>query len=85
MNDYEGIRGHTEYRADLALMYFPVFDGSAQLSGFTLAPMQIRHFRLQRPSVDDIGWIAAVLDREGSRLGTRVVRERDTRLTVKWA
>jgi poly-gamma-glutamate synthesis protein (capsule biosynthesis protein) len=85
LNDYEGIRGHTEYRPDLALMYFPVFNGSAHLSGFTLTPMQIKRFRLQRPAADDIDWLAAVLDREGSRLGTRVVRERDARLTVKWA
>jgi poly-gamma-glutamate synthesis protein (capsule biosynthesis protein) len=84
LNDYEGIEGHVGYRPDLALMYFPVFDGSGRLARFTLAPMQIRRFCLQHPSSDDVGWIAATLDREGSHLGTRVVREGETGLRVEW-
>lgn len=84
LNDYEGIRSHSEYRPDLALMYFPVFSDNGQLERFTLTPMQIRHFRLQRPGSHDTDWLAAMLNREGSRLGTRVVRAHDSRLTVEW-
>jgi len=84
LNDYEGIEGNAGYRPDLALMYFPIFDCSGQLARFTLTPMQVRNFRLQHPTGDDIGWIAALLDREGSRLGTRVVRESANRLSLVW-
>jgi poly-gamma-glutamate synthesis protein (capsule biosynthesis protein) len=84
LNDYEGIEGHAGYRPDLALMYFPVFDRSGRLARLTLTPMQVRNFCLQRPVDDDIGWIAALLDREGARLGTRVVRENATRLRLEW-
>ena len=65
-------------------MYFPVFDCSGRLARFTLTPMQVRNFRLQHPADDDIGWIAALLDREGSHLGTRVVRDSATRLSLVW-
>lgn len=84
LNDYEGIRGHSEYRPDLVLMYFPVFGDNGQLDRFTLTPMRIRHFRLQRASSDDTAWMAAMLDREGSRLGTRVVHGHDNRLQLEW-
>lgn len=84
LNDYEGIRGHREYRPELVLMYFPVFSASGTLERFTLTPMQIKHFRLRRPGSDDIDWMAAMLNREGSRMGTRVIRDDDSRLSVEW-
>ena len=64
-------------------MYFPVFSDSGQLDRLTVTPMQIRHFRLQRPGSDDTDWMAAMLNREGASLGTRVVRD-NNRLRVEW-
>ena len=47
LNDYEGIRGHEEYRGDLSLMYFPTLDAkTGRLFGLTLTPMRIGQFRL---------------------------------------
>ena len=47
LNDYEGIRGHEAFRADLALMYFPTLDpASGRLMRFALTPTRIRHFRV---------------------------------------
>jgi poly-gamma-glutamate capsule biosynthesis protein CapA/YwtB (metallophosphatase superfamily) len=58
INDYEGIRGHEQYRGDLGLMYFVSMDASnGQLTTLRLVPTRIRKFRvihatLSGPSVD---------------------------------
>lgn len=70
LNDYEGIAGNEEYRGDLAIMYFADFNmpGGA-LTGLELVPLQIRQFRLGRPSAADIEWVRRTLERESRRLG----------------
>jgi poly-gamma-glutamate synthesis protein (capsule biosynthesis protein) len=73
LNDYEGIEGHAAFRSDLVLMYFPTLDHrNGQLVDFTITPMQIKRFRLNRVSGGDADWIHAMLNREGEALGTRV-------------
>lgn len=64
LNDYEGIEGHEAFRPQLALMYFPVLAASGELTAFTLAPMRVHCFRLQRASDEEAGWLAALLGRE---------------------
>src|SRR5262245_41487828 len=65
LNDYEGIAGNEQFRSDLALMYFPKLDAkTGELNRLELLPLQIRNFRLTRPSQADRGWLARVLDRE---------------------
>mgnify|MGYP006205628953 CR=1 FL=1 len=61
-------------------MYFPVLDASGELTAFTLAPMRIHRFRLQRASDEEAGWLAALLSRE-SRMP--VTRTEDGRLRVR--
>jgi poly-gamma-glutamate synthesis protein (capsule biosynthesis protein) len=69
LNDYEGISGQEEYRADLTLMYFPTFDcESGRLLSLRIQPMQIRKFQLKEPGQEDVKWILSMLNRE--RLGS---------------
>jgi poly-gamma-glutamate capsule biosynthesis protein CapA/YwtB (metallophosphatase superfamily) len=73
LNDYEGIRGYEEYRGDLALMYFASVDAaSAAVVSLEIVPLQIRNFRLARPSSEDVKWLQQTLDRESRRFGARV-------------
>lgn len=85
LNDYEGIGGYEEYRDDLTLMYFPTVDPhSGELKSLTMTPMQIRNFRLNRPSDKDSTWLAALLDRESRRFGTRVEVGEEGRFLLRW-
>lgn len=73
INDYEGIRGHEEFRPDLSLLYFPVLHpSSGKLMRMQMIPMQMKRFRLNHVSRSDAEWIKKVLNREGARLGTSV-------------
>ena len=84
-NDYEGIAGHEPYRADLSLMYFPcVAPNTGKLKCLELTPMQIRHFRLNRAGEQDTKWLARMLSREGSELGTSATVTEDQRITISW-
>jgi poly-gamma-glutamate synthesis protein (capsule biosynthesis protein) len=83
LNDYEGISGHESFRSELALMYFPTLDAaSGKLTRFALTPTRIRGFRVNLVKDEEAAWLAATLDREGRRFGTRVEREADNRLFV---
>jgi poly-gamma-glutamate capsule biosynthesis protein CapA/YwtB (metallophosphatase superfamily) len=83
LNDYEGIRGYEEYRSDLALMYFAGVDAaSAAVVSFEIVPLQIRNFRLARPSNQDVEWLQQTLNRESRRFGTRVVLDVPGRLVL---
>jgi poly-gamma-glutamate capsule biosynthesis protein CapA/YwtB (metallophosphatase superfamily) len=73
INDYEGIRGYEEYRDDLALMYFADIEPTTgNLAAFEIIPLQIRNFRLNRPSAQDIEWLQRTLQRECLGFGTGV-------------
>jgi len=85
LNDYEGISGYETYRDDLTLMYFVSMDPeTGGLVHLKMIPMQIRNFRLNRPSEADARWLAAVLTREGRKLGTQVELNEDHELTLQW-
>jgi len=86
LNDYEGISGREEYRADLVLLYFPVVDPSiGSLVRLHLLPMRIRRFRLNRAPRDDVEWIRETLNREGQRFGTSVEAGPAGGLELRWA
>jgi len=83
LNDYEGIRGYEDYRGDLALMYFAGVDaGSATVVSLEIVPLQIRNFRLTRPSSQDVEWLQQTLDRESQRFGARIVLDAAGRLVL---
>jgi len=85
LNDYEGIRGHEDYRGDLALMYFVSADPlTGKLAQLIMTPMQIKRFRENRVSRTDALWLRDTLNREGKKFGTRVELNKDNSLTLIW-
>ncbi len=84
-DDYEGISGYEDYRDDLVLMYFVelAMETGALLS-CRMTPLQIRRFRLNRPSEQDARWLCGLLAREGASLGTGAELGEDGRLTLIW-
>jgi poly-gamma-glutamate synthesis protein (capsule biosynthesis protein) len=84
LTDYEGIGQRPGFRDDLVVMYFPGVDGSrGALTSLQLVPLQIRRFRLERPSADDGRWLRDTLDRISKPFGTRVGGG-DRRWTATW-
>jgi len=83
LNDYEGIHGYESFRGDLSLMYFPTVDAeSGALLGLSMVPMRMRRFRIHRAPSAAVEWLAKTLDRECSRLGTRIARKADDTLEL---
>lgn len=81
INDYEGISGYEQFRADLSLMYFPELQiGSGRLVGMQMIPTRIRRFKIQRAPERDAQWLQKVLQREGERLGTRFKMDEEMRI-----
>jgi poly-gamma-glutamate synthesis protein (capsule biosynthesis protein) len=84
LNDYEGIRGYEKYRDDLVLMYFADITPAGTLAALEIVPLQIRNFRLVRPSEQDISWMQQTLDRESRRFGPAVTLSPHGRLALSW-
>jgi poly-gamma-glutamate capsule biosynthesis protein CapA/YwtB (metallophosphatase superfamily) len=84
LNDYEGISGYEDYRADLALIYLVDIDArQGGLAGLRMLPMRIRRFRLERASAEEAGWLADLLNRLGEPSGTRVDLVENNMLIVR--
>ncbi len=85
LNDYEGISGRDEYRSELVLMYFPLIDTSeGKLVRFSLSPLRIERFRLNRPTTEEVEWVRQTLSREGERFGTWVEPGPGGTLALRW-
>jgi poly-gamma-glutamate capsule biosynthesis protein CapA/YwtB (metallophosphatase superfamily) len=85
INDYEGIEGYESFRGDLALMYFPsVNPADGKLVNLEMIPLQMRQFRLNRPSSEDFRWVRDRLDRESSQFGGAVDMLDERRLVLRW-
>ena len=85
INDYEGIGGKEEYRPDLVLPYLPEFDPRhGRLVALRLVPLQVQRFRLQRATISDVEWLAALLNRLGATVGTRAEVSTSGELEVVW-
>ncbi len=86
LDDYEGIAGYEEFRADLTLMYFPTLDPvTGRLLELDMTPMQIRRFRANRASCEDAGWLTETLNRESWMFGFRAELREDHRLELRRA
>ena len=86
LNDYEGIRGHEEFRSDLVLGYLVTLDpSSGRLDALEMIPFRIRRFRLDRASPEQTRWLGETLDRECRSLGSRVTAADDGRLALRWS
>jgi poly-gamma-glutamate synthesis protein (capsule biosynthesis protein) len=85
LNDYEGISGYEEFRADLVLMYFVSMDPSTgNLVSMRMTPLQIKHFRLNQASRADALWLKNTFNRECKKFGTRMELNTDNTLTLQW-
>jgi poly-gamma-glutamate capsule biosynthesis protein CapA/YwtB (metallophosphatase superfamily) len=85
LNDYEGIRGYEDYRADLVLMYFVTLEPTAgKLVRFRMVPMQIKRFRLNHTSERDTQWMAETLHRQCERFGGDVQSDNANLLSLNW-
>jgi poly-gamma-glutamate synthesis protein (capsule biosynthesis protein) len=82
IDDYEGIGGHEEYRADLVLTYVATLQPSGKLAGLRMRPLQMRKMRLAHAAPDDAGWLAGTLNRIGEGFGSRFVLEDDGALML---
>lgn len=85
LNDYEGIRGHEDFRGDLPLMYFADVDATnGDLVSLDMTPLRICKFQLAHPAKSDIEYLRQTLDRECRRLGTNVVTTPQGHLSLNW-
>ena len=85
LNDYEGIRGHEDYRGDLALMYFVTLQpASGKLVRFQMVPMQIKRFRLNHTPESDTQWLAGTMNTQCERFGGSVESDNENILSLNW-
>ena len=85
LNDYEGIGGYVEYRADLALMYFAkLAPATGRLLDLRMQPSRIEHLCINSAGRPDAQWLCDRLNREGGKFGTRVLLQVDNSLVLQW-
>ena len=85
INDYEGIRGHEQYRPDLGLLYLVTMDPAAgRLQELELVPVRIQQFRLAFASTEEKTWLQKTLTRECESMGTAIEATDSARLFVRW-
>jgi poly-gamma-glutamate capsule biosynthesis protein CapA/YwtB (metallophosphatase superfamily) len=85
IDDYEGIRGHDQYRPDLRLLYLPRLDPtSGDLVELRMVPLQARQMRLHQASRLDAQWVKTVLDKVSRRpFGSRIDLASDGLLSLR--
>jgi poly-gamma-glutamate capsule biosynthesis protein CapA/YwtB (metallophosphatase superfamily) len=85
VNDYEGIGGYEQFRADLALMYFLHLDpATGKLRALEMRPTRTWHFQIRRARKTEARWLLDILNREGKRFGTRAHLHEDGSLMLQW-
>ena len=83
LNDYEGISGYEQFRAHLALMYFPTIDSrTGELVELRMTPMQIQRLQLVHASQRDARWLQTVLTLTSQPFGSQVELDQDGRLRL---
>ncbi|HET7399388.1 MAG TPA: CapA family protein [Intrasporangium sp.] len=83
VNDYEGIGGFEDYRAELRLLYLArLAAGTGRLLELRMIPLRARRLSLERAGAADAGWLARALEEAGRGLGTRVTLGADACLEV---
>ena len=84
IDDYEGITGHEQYRADLRLLYFASLQpGTGRLAALRMAPMRARRMRLHRAPAADAQWLRRALERASHRFGSRFDLQPDGLLALR--
>jgi poly-gamma-glutamate synthesis protein (capsule biosynthesis protein) len=86
INDYEGIRGHEDFRGDLRLMYLPEIEpASGRLTALRMPVFRSHRFRLRSAGDEDVAWLSDVLDEQSRPLGdTRIEGTKKGELLLRW-
>lgn len=85
INDYVGIGGYEAFRDDLGVMCLAGCSASSgRLIELKMVPFQIRKFRLNYASREDVVWLRDTLDRESTKFGTRIALQEDHSLHAIW-
>ena len=84
INDYEGIYGYEEFRADLSLLYTLTVNESGQLKGCKLIPMKMYRFRLNLANTEECQWFSEMFRGPAYIKGTDVVVTGDNFLQLQW-
>jgi poly-gamma-glutamate capsule biosynthesis protein CapA/YwtB (metallophosphatase superfamily) len=83
LDDYEGIRGHEDYRPDLRLCYLVSLEpATGRMLDLRMVPFGAVQMRLRRASRRDTEWLRSVLDRVSRPFGARVAVDADGALTL---
>jgi poly-gamma-glutamate synthesis protein (capsule biosynthesis protein) len=83
IDDYEGIGGHANFRAQLRLLYLASTDpASGELVSLQLIPLRARRMRLERASRADAEWLRTTLERTSRKFGIRVAARPNDLLEV---
>lgn len=83
IDDYEGIPGHEEYRADLRILYLASLErATGALLSLRMVPLQARRLRLRHAPASDVAWLRDVLNETSLPLGCRVALESPGVLTA---
>ena len=85
LNDYEGIRGHESYKANLGFMYFVTMDtANGHLVSMRLVPTEIKKLRIGYPNNKNRRWLYRISNREGEQFGTKIVWRDKNTLDLTW-
>jgi poly-gamma-glutamate capsule biosynthesis protein CapA/YwtB (metallophosphatase superfamily) len=84
INDYEGIRGHEEYRGELSLLYYPELDATGRLVSLIMVPFKMNRFRLGKVDSADRDWLADRMNRECSKFGSSIHQDENGCFVLKW-
>jgi poly-gamma-glutamate synthesis protein (capsule biosynthesis protein) len=84
VDDYEGIRGHHQYRPDLRLLYLPRLDPtSGELVELRMVALQARRMRLHLAAQRDSRWVKTALDKVSRPFGSRIDLGSDGMLSLR--
>ncbi|HET6876651.1 MAG TPA: CapA family protein [Jatrophihabitans sp.] len=84
LDDYEGIGGHDDYRAELTLMYFATLAvDTGRLVELRMVPLRISRIRLRHVEAGDLQWVRTTLEEISRPSGTRVDVLRDGMLLAR--
>jgi poly-gamma-glutamate synthesis protein (capsule biosynthesis protein) len=84
LTDYEGIRGHEEFRDELGLMYFPRLGEEGRLLELTMTPTHIRQFRVNHADASDKAWLFGTLKGLCVPYGCDIEERGDGAFALRW-
>lgn len=84
LTDYEGIRGHEEFRPELGAWYVVALDAdTGVMRDLRIIPTKVNRFQLTTPSQEEMEWLAGLFQDKSVTPGFRIERRQDV-LTVEW-